>query len=917
MIERGGRPSGRASILCGVLLCCASAGLATAQSVGNATGVITDEEGTPIAGAFVILEGYSIAAISDPDGSYAVTGIPAGKQRLVVTYVSYRTVRRDVTIVGDGTITVHVTLFIDPLDLERVVVTGTPNPRVKLESSVAITTRNSDEIVEDAPLSTTALLSVVPGFWSESSGGQTGGNLFARGLPQDGSYRYVAMYEDGMPVFESSALSFANIDTFYRVDDSVEVLEAVRGGSAAVFASNSPGGLVNFISKTGGEVAAGSIRFTAGSYGLFRGDFNYGGPVGENWRYNVGGFYRFDSGVRDPDFQANKGGQIRMNATRIFADGYVRFYFKALEEQNTFYLPIPLQDADNPKSIPGVNANFGTMTSLDAALVRVPTGDGLVRTMDLRDGVNPRVLSLGLEFFHELDNDWSIKNNTRFTEIELNYNAMFSGAPPASTADYAADKLQQFNDKYPDEGATTARYRFSTSGEIVSDPATLNGNGLALEYGWWNVQKPMSSLTNDLQLTRNFETHDLTLGLYVSTYRAEDFRQFNNVLLEARNAPRLLDLEFLDASGGTVVGTATQNGFTQYGSRYVRADNSATVVALYANDDWEISNRWRLDAGIRFETADYDGNTEVTAQYDISDTNPLSEAPVGGNTPLPTLADSNLQWGTGQVLSYNWTFSDWAASVGANYSVSERLAVYGRLSKGFRQPTFDRWSVLAPGSTTITKGESEDVQQAEAGVKMSTANLGLFAALFYSRLDNVVFDDEVLDSDDMLVPRDGEASTETPGAEIEVVYRPGALWLLEGMLTLQRAKYRDFVQQDGVTRRDFSGNRVRRIPDAILNFRPTFQLGRFKTFLNWQHVGERYSDDANTVKLPAYDKIDLGVIFAQARTTYALHATNLFNEVGLTEANPRSGQVVGTESDVYLARPILGRAIRVSVGYRF
>ena len=84
----------------------------------------------------------------------------------------------------------------------------------------------------------------------------------------------------------------------------------------------------------------------------------------------------------------------------------------------------------------------------------------------------------------------------------------------------------------------------------------------------------------------------------------------------------------------------------------------------------------------------------------------------------------------------------------------------------FRQPTFDSWSVLAPGSTQINEGDSEKVRQAEAGVKMSTDKLGLFASVFYSRLDNVVFNDEVLDSGGNLVPRNGEANTETPGAEL-------------------------------------------------------------------------------------------------------------------------------------------------------
>jgi outer membrane receptor protein involved in Fe transport len=495
---------------------------------------------------------------------------------------------------------------------------------------------------------------------------------------------------------------------------------------------------------------------------------------------------------------------------------------------------------------------------------------------------------------------------------------VFSTADPATAGEFATDKLQEYNNSGIGLAAAAVQYSYVGSGDPVADPATMNGNGLVLQYGWWNVQKPMSSFTNDLQLTKAFETHDLTLGLYFSTYRADDFWQFNDMLIEARDAPRMLNLEFLDAPGGNVVGAATQNGFTRYGSRYVRASNSAQVAALYANDEWAISNRWRLDAGLRYEYANYDGSTEVTAQYDISGTNPISEAPSGQPAPVPTLADRDFQWGTGQFLPYSWGFGDWAGSVGVNYGVNEGLAVFGRVSSGFRQPTFDRWSVLAPGSTTITEGESEVVRQAEAGVKMSTQNLGLFASVFYSRLDNVVFNDEVLDAGGNLVPRNGEANTETPGAEVELVYRPSALWLLEGMLTLQRAEYRQFVPQPGVgVPLDFAGNRVRRIPDVLLTFRPTFQLGRFKTFLDWTHVGDRYSDDANTVKLPAYDTIGFGVVYARQRTSYALHATNLFNTVGLTEGNPRSGQVVGNLSDVYLARPILGRAIRVSVGYRF
>lgn len=47
-------------------------------------------------------------------------------------------------------------------------------------------------------------------------------------------------------------ISFGTADQFLRVDGQCGSLEVIRGGSASTLASNSPGGIINFISKTGG-----------------------------------------------------------------------------------------------------------------------------------------------------------------------------------------------------------------------------------------------------------------------------------------------------------------------------------------------------------------------------------------------------------------------------------------------------------------------------------------------------------------------------------------------------------------------------------------------------------------------------------------------------------------------------------------
>ncbi|MFQ5631066.1 MAG: carboxypeptidase-like regulatory domain-containing protein, partial [bacterium] len=316
---------------------------------GTIQGKIVDQNGTGIPAAQVIIEGTQLGAAANIDGDFTLANILPGTYTLTTKVIGYR--NQDVqAIVRPGeVIQSDFSLTPDVLSMNEIVVTGTRNPLTKIASSVAISTSNNEKIADRAPRSTADMLKVIPGFYVESSGGESGNNLFSRGLPADGSYRYVAVYEDGLPVFEAPELAFANIDEFIRIDETIEVLEGVRGSTGSIFASNAPAGIINFISKTGGVVPSGKIKITTANHGLFRTDVSYGGPLGEQWRFHIGGFYRYDRGVRDPGFAANHGGQIKMNVTRLLDNGYLRFYGKFLDDSSIFYLPIPLQDADSPK----------------------------------------------------------------------------------------------------------------------------------------------------------------------------------------------------------------------------------------------------------------------------------------------------------------------------------------------------------------------------------------------------------------------------------------------------------------------------------------------------------------------------------------------------------------------------------------
>ena len=84
------------------------------------------------------------------------------------------------------------------------------------------------------------------------------------------------------------------------------------------------------------------------------------------------------------------------------------------------------------------------------------------------------------------------------------------------------------------------------------------------------------------------------------------------------------------------------------------------------------------------------------------------------------------------------------------------------------------------------------------------------------------------------------------------------------------------------------------------------------------YTGKRYVDVANTILLPSYTEVRLGANWKiTPRLSAELVATNLFNEIGLTEGNPRAGSIVGVQETAFQGRPIFGRRVRGSLTYRF
>ncbi len=700
---------------------------AAAEAAATIQGTVTSA-GAPVAGASVYAADKETRTAAD--GSYSLADVAAGEQTIVVFKEGFRTETRTVTVPASGSLSEDFVLEPDLLYSDSLVVTGTRSAVAKRESSVSITTLDATQLEEREARSTADMLRVIPGFYVESSGGEVGGNLWARGLPADGSYRYVALMEDGMPVFDSTELFFVNADIFVRFDENVAEMEAVRGGNAALFGSNAPGGVINLISKTGTSTPQTDLNFSAGSDGYWRVGFNHRGPLAEDWTYSVGGFYRFDDGVRDPGYPASEGGQMKFNLTNSFEDGYIRFYAKYLNDSNIFYLPIPFRAGSGLSTAPGFPSD-GTLHTPQANHLRAPrpNGEGFA-SLPLEDGQLQEGLSIAFELSKELGNGWLLTDTARFMDVDHSWNAVVPGSPIAAS-DFLAGQT-------PAGGSASLTY--NDDGSPFATP-----NGLVLTSGLWNVQKPMDNFSNQLQLTKPFNQHTFSIGAYTGHYSVGNTWFFNDILTDVRTQPRLLNLVARGPEGALSV--ATQNGFQRYGSFFVNANGDVDILALFAGDQIEINERLRLDVGVRVEENDFRQFAENINTFDLGDPT--------------TTADDAVTGGTGSITQRRRSFDETAVSIGVNYLLNDNVAIWGRAGTGYKMPILDNFLF---GDVEV----AESLTQYEAGTRIGTPKVGLNLTAYLVNLQDFPTSDARIDPDTgetiFEIAFVGEAETVGPGS---------------------------------------------------------------------------------------------------------------------------------------------------------
>jgi outer membrane receptor protein involved in Fe transport len=869
-----------------------------AAQTGTVRGSVADAAGRPVANARVSVVGTSLASESRTDGTFELRAVPAGARTVRAQRIGFRVGTQAVDVTAGDVRVVRFVLASDPLALDAVVVSGTYNPASKLESSTAVTTFSERELQHQAPRGTAELLKGAPGFQVMSNSGEQGADVTVRGLPvaEQSSFRYVSLQEDGLPVFEPSNLIFAFPDAMARLDETVARVEAVRGGSAAVFGSSTPGGIVNLISKTGGPSFAGTVRSTTGAQGMQRVDLNVGGPLANDWRYNTGGYWRFDHGLRHPGFPANEGGQLRANVTRDFTSGRVRLYGKYLNERDVWYLGIPIQNYRDPEAIGGGPAiGAGTMFAGERRTLTIPDAfnPGQMVTHDL-NGNTTRYGMIGGDVQRDLARGWTLTLRGKVLHSENETNLMVDVADPFPIAVVGPPGPRQL--------------RYVTTGQTLTDPdqvASLNGNGLMIVQGLAFIDQPVTNGIVNLELARQGAHHDLTGGVYVSSYRTRLRIVQEGVFVEVADNPRLVQVG-MPGPSGEFIGLTPPDGFAGYNAGFWNLRNSTTIASLYLGDQWRATDRFTLDVSARVDHNGSNGRNErpVVPGQVVGGDVVGQEVPAGYPPFTPTDAQSRAgMFGSGIYRTWDYTFGTWSASLGANYRIGERSAVYGRFSRGSRMPTPQQWTFQTTDGSQVTgdtkRGDVETTTQAELGVKTSAERWSLLLTGFYGTSKGmlVTLDRGQANGGFAFLPISSD--TRTVGAELEAAVSPLDGLQLRAIATVQDPRFTRFTYDffvpgsnpmSGAQTRDYSKNRLNDVASVLGDVGGSYTWKSAELFGDYRYNGKRFVNRPNTVTIPAFGEGNGGVGYRVGRSSVRLQALNLLNTQAVQQMAQRTGE---------------------------
>lgn len=929
------------------------------QSIG---GKVTNEKNEALPGVSIQVKGTQQGTTTDVSGQYKIE-VSDENAVLIFSFIGYTS---QSIKVGSQT-TINVALAEDAAALDEVVVTGVFDKRTRMESSVAISVLNAKQLAVQAPNSAADLLKNIPGVFVNSSLGEIRNTVYSRGVSvgsNDGAsgYYYVSMQEDGLPVTNATFGNYGP-DYYLRPDATLGRLESVRGGTASILGNNAPGGIFNYVSKTGGQTFSAEARAKYGLEGngknpFYRIDLNLGGPLSKDKSitYNIGGFLRQADGARYPGYPMNDGGQLKANIVKKTKNGSLKLYAKYLNDHNAWFEFLPTKNFTDPTLPDGVSQTNSVLIPSVKATARINDTNEMIN-YDSRDKIHSKDLSFGFNVDQNFGKGWTVDNKIRYSMKNSTWNTTAVAYPFAvdGIVWYALiNSIGRFG-TYSINDLGTGKNLIN----VVQSPNIINGNfagfnftpaggsglpGAAIQKNsvlfnpLFYQNNGMNELLDQFTITKRLDKMSFTAGLF-----------YANSVLDRKNSTGLGEMYTQMTSPSPTATAITVAGFDGKTYQITNPDGvvggsgrSAAVnlintkqsnTALFFGHNWAITEKLNLDWGIRYETVRIKGDNQIATNVGST---------TGGTDGNPLTLYDNTDSKITAKYAYDKSVPTFSFSGGLNYIISDNTAVYGRYSQGSKAPDMDMYvGIATDASLKFLNPIAQKTQQVEVGFKAKTGKLNLFVTPFYSILSNVAttaIGQETADLSTTYATPIIYNKFETKGIEFETVYNFTKNFSARAVATFQNSTAVDYsiwdvgangAADDKIV--SYSGNETDNNARTMLRVSPTYTADKLYASIDWTYMGKRAANVPNAFYLPAFSQSNLNIGY-NINTKLALQANinNIFNQNGVMSWSAPGGfpaalnrqgfttaNLEANPNAVYSTVSIPPRAYFLTISYKF
>lgn len=404
--------------------------------------------------------------------------------------------------------------------------------------------------------------------------------------------------------------------------------------------------------------------------------------------------------------------------------------------------------------------------------------------------------------------------------------------------------------------SATADWRFHDSLTLTSitawDEGTLlnieDGDGTPLRAGYAEYFGRTKQFSQDFRLTSDLN-HPLNfiLGAYYSVEKIYNYT----------------DLRFgsdIDVNGDGVLDYTDCMEYyfpaCEFGNEF---DQEKTSFALYADFNYELTDRLTLRTGIRY-TKDEGDLKNFKAQYRDVHGVPFYNA-IPGNA-----VDLNA------TTKRSFDDDEFSGKLGIDYAISDDIMVYASYSRGYRGSAFSGQAFFAPEELTVADPETVDAFEVGFKSELFGRSLRANGAVFwYGYKDQQYID---LDPDTTVSTLRNLPKAEILGAELELQWLATQDLILStsiGLLDTEAKK----GTVEGV---DVSGNRLINSPEFSLSAAVDWTKAVpwsdwiVDTHIDVSHTSSHYFDILNrsTTKESGYELVNLKVRVHPADDRYGI-----------------------------------------------